>query len=83
MGIKKVNTTVYHPQTDGLVERFNCTLTDMLTMTTDKGGRDLDVCLLYMLFAIQDSMQSSTMKSLSSYCMNATPGFPQRLHLQY
>ena len=26
MGIKKVNTTAYHPQTDGLVERFNCTL---------------------------------------------------------
>jgi transposase InsO family protein len=23
MGIKKLNTTAYHPQTDGLVERFN------------------------------------------------------------
>lgn len=26
----KINTTTYHPQTDRLVERFNCTLTDML-----------------------------------------------------
>ena len=30
MGIHKVTTTAYHPQTDGLVERFNRTLTDML-----------------------------------------------------
>ena len=40
MGMKKVNTTAYHPQTDGLVERFNRTLTDMLAKTTDKGGQD-------------------------------------------
>ena len=31
LGLKKVNTTAYHPQTDGLVERFNRTLTDMLS----------------------------------------------------
>ena len=30
MGIRKVNTSAYHPQSDGLVERFNRTLTDML-----------------------------------------------------
>jgi transposase InsO family protein len=30
LGIKKTNTTAYHPQTDGLVERFNRTLLDML-----------------------------------------------------
>ena len=29
MGIHKVNTTAYHPQTNGLVERFNRTLIDM------------------------------------------------------
>ena len=33
MGIKKVNTTAYHPQSDGLVERFNQTLLDMLSKT--------------------------------------------------
>ena len=25
LGIKKLNTTAYHPQCDGMVERFNCT----------------------------------------------------------
>ena len=30
LGVRKVNTTSYHPQTDGLVERFNRTLTNML-----------------------------------------------------
>ena len=26
LGIKKLNTSGYHPLTDGLVEKFNCTL---------------------------------------------------------
>ena len=33
LGFHKVNTSAYHPQTDGLVERFNCTLTAMLAKT--------------------------------------------------
>lgn len=30
LGIKKLNTTAYHPQCDGLVKRFNRTLKTML-----------------------------------------------------
>ena len=30
LGVKKLNTSGYHPQTDGLVEKFNSTLTNMI-----------------------------------------------------
>ncbi len=63
MGIKKVNTTAYHPQTDGLVERFNRTLTDMLAKTVEKGGKDWDRRLPYVLFAYRSSPQESTKES--------------------
>jgi len=42
LGIRKINTSAYHPQTDGLVERFNRTLTDMLAKTVDHCGTDWD-----------------------------------------
>ena len=38
MGIKKVNITAYHPQTDGLVKCFNRTLLDMLSKTVEPCG---------------------------------------------
>jgi len=51
LGFQKVNTTAYHPQTDGLVERFHCTLTAMLAKTVEKRGVEWDVKLPYVLFA--------------------------------
>ena len=63
MGVHKVNTTAYHPQTDGLVERFNRTLTDMLAKTVTRNGRDWDTRLPYVLFACRSSIQESTKES--------------------
>ena len=63
MGIKKLNTTAYHPQTDGLVERFNRTLLDMLSKTVKSGGRDWDSRLPYVLFAYRAAMHHSTGES--------------------
>ena len=59
MGVKKVNTTAYHPQTDGLVEHFNRTLIDMLAKTT-KAGVEWDERIPYVLFAYRASVQAST-----------------------
>lgn len=39
--MKKVNTSAYHPQADGLVERCNHTLLDMLAKTVKQNGRTL------------------------------------------
>ena len=62
MGIKKINTSAYHPQTDGLVERFNRTLTDMLAKTVAPGV-EWDDRLPYVLFAYRVTQQASTGES--------------------
>ncbi len=63
MGTHKVSTTAYHPQTDGLVERFNRTLIDMLAQTVEKNGRDWDRHLPHVLFAYRAGPQESIKES--------------------
>ena len=58
--IKPIRTTPYHPQTDGLVERFNQTLKAMLRRTAREEGKDWDKLLPYLLFAYREVPQSST-----------------------
>lgn len=41
--IDSIKTSVYHPQTDRLVERFNKTLKTMLRNVIQKDGRDWDL----------------------------------------
>ena len=38
IGTKKINTSGYHPQCDGLVEKFNSTLISMLSKSVGKYG---------------------------------------------
>lgn len=63
LDIKKVNTSGYHPQTDGLVERFHQTLIMMLSMYVQKHGQDWDRYFPCMLYAYQVSAQESTRES--------------------
>ena len=54
---------VYHPQTDGLVQHFNRTLTDMLAKTVEKNSRNWDSQIPYVLFTCRSSPQESTCES--------------------
>ena len=49
--VNAIRTSPYHPQTDGLVERFNQTLKGMLRKTACEEGKDWDRFIPYVLFA--------------------------------
>ncbi len=58
--VKQLRTTVYHPETDGLVERFNQTLKQMLRRVVAEDKRDWDLMIPYVLFGIREVPQAST-----------------------
>ena len=76
LGFHKINTTAYHPQTDGLVERYNRTLTSMLAKTVEAGGPEWDERLPYVLFAYRASQQTSTRESTFYLVYGRDPRLP-------
>ncbi|CAL9687324.1 unnamed protein product [Knipowitschia caucasica] len=60
MGAQKTRTTPLHPQSDGLVERFNRTLAKQLAIITAEHQRDWDMHLPLVLLAYRSSVQEST-----------------------
>ena len=58
--VKGLHSSPCHPQTDGLVERFNQTLKEMLRKTASEEGKDCDKLLPYVLFAYRVVPQEST-----------------------
>ena len=57
---KKLNTTAYHPQCDGMVERFNRTLKTMLRKHAAKFGSQWDRYLSGVLWAYRNTPHEST-----------------------
>lgn len=82
LGVKKINTTAYHPQTDGLVERFNRTLTSMLAKRVQRNGEDWDQHLPYVLFAYRASLQESTRESPFYLLYGRDARLPSALDIQ-
>ena len=60
LNTKKVNTTAYHPQTDGLVERFNHTLCQSVSMYVSRDQKDWDTHLPAILFGFRVSPHQTT-----------------------
>ena len=60
LGIQKLNTTAYHPQCDGLTERFNRTLKTMLRKHADLYGKQWDQYLHGVLWAYRNTPHEAT-----------------------
>lgn len=57
--IQQLRTSIYHPQTDGLVQRFKRTLKHMLCKVIGKDERNWDQLLPYLLFSLREVPQAS------------------------
>lgn len=60
MGIERSFSTAYHPQTNGLTERFNKTLAEMLSAYTGDEQKDWDEFLPQVTFAYNTTKQATT-----------------------
>jgi len=60
LGIEKLNTTAYHPQCDGMVERFNRTLKAMLRKRAAQFGSQWDKQLSGVLWAYRNTPHETT-----------------------
>ena len=60
LNIQKTRTTPYHPQSDGLVERFNRTLLDMLSTYTKDHPFDWEHHIRKVCMAYNSSVHAST-----------------------
>jgi hypothetical protein len=60
LGIHKTRTTALHPSSDGMVERFNRTLENMISMYVNTNQTDWDKYLSLLTMAYRSTPQEST-----------------------
>ena len=77
MGIEQIKTSPYHPQSDGIVERFAATLKRLLRKLTQNPKVEWDECLPYVLWAYRGTVHKTT--GFSPYQM--LYGRPMRMPL--
>ena len=60
VGIQQIHTSPYHPQTDGIEERFNATMKHLLRKLTQKNTVDWDQCISYLLWVYRGTTLKMT-----------------------
>ena len=80
LGVTQLPTSGGHPQTDGMVERLNRTLKQMLSKIVSKGGRDWDGQLGAVLFAYCTAPHTSTGMTPFSLVYGRDPRVPTSLN---
>jgi transposase InsO family protein len=81
LGLRKIRTAAYHPQTDGQSERFNRSLIEMLRATTIDRKVNWDDVLAPVLFAYRSAVNSSTGFSPYEMLYGRAPKLPGHLVL--
>ena len=76
LGIKKINTTAYHPQTNGLVEKMSRTLRSMLAKHAHKFGPNWE---LHLQQFIVSNLRTPLERFPFILCMVETPDCQQSL----
>ena len=65
LGMTKLNTTAYHPQCDGMIERLNRTLKSMIRKHVAKFGNEWDRYLAGVLWAYRNTPLEATQEKPS------------------
>lgn len=81
MGIKPLLTTSYHPSCNGLTERLNKTLADMLSMYIGTSQKDWCQYLNLVTFAYNTAAQETTKMSPFSLVYAREPTLPSEAEL--
>ena len=81
LNTKKVNTTAYHPQTNGLVERFNNTLAEAISSFVSSNQQDWDVYIPAIQFAYRTSPSVTTGNSPFYLLYGREPRLPPDVSL--
>ncbi len=79
LSIKHLKTSGYHPQTNGLTERFNRTIAEILSLYVSSNQKDWDIILPLLLFAYRTSTHSSTNETPFYLLHGRNPNGPNEL----
>lgn len=76
LGSENRFTTAYHPQTNGLTERFNKTLAGMLSKYTNTAHTDWDEYIPHVVFAYNTAVQDTTQMTPFKLLYGRSPILP-------